>query len=1140
MAAKGSPEELPAGWSLQFNVLKTGRKIKHYVNSSTGQKFFSKDDFLHYIKAHSPQINQPQTMNSLIKRHSKNYQMLPVKKTTAHPKWLPRGWIVELKIRNGSSTSGRRYKCYVDKSTGYRFYSKPEVFRYLKTVKHKSHTTKQGKSFRSVQDPKKVMVQKCTVEDLPPGWTKELKITINANRTRKDPFYTDTVSGYVFRSRRAVQHYLDTGEISKHAFIPKKRHISDNLIDPSVAPKRKKPEHPAIVRQHSTGKGISNLGSAKLSEPGTSRKGCSVTKMSEPMLSVDPKAVILPEKHSEGNVMSYGAKSKEISTCSRLTMPKAEVPMRNLGQKVDIDDKRLIPNNGSLHVQAQNAVKMAGNVIIRSCRRNGDNNSSLSNNNRGLTFPRRSSRRLAGLDPELVVVIADLQSSDAGKTTNVDKNSSDVCNANLETSGKRRGRMAITKPVLFQMHPKNNVISACAKTNQSTLPQSEVSKRNKDEKADHGNELILNINPRDQKYLESGMKRHHRRHDNGLSVSNNKKGLNLPHRFSRRLAGLEPELVQATTNLQYSDAGELTDAEKVSSDVGHAAFSRAECSREGEDKIATSEPMLFVHLPGGIPLCSDAAPVERPVMSQSMLPEAQLSNRNQYKVIYDDKKLAFNNGADIVQEQISFDSGMKRSCTINDQHKSSNPNKKKGHSLPCFSSKRLALKPKSVPAALSHLHTVQNATHCHERIPVTGLSSDFVDDAFQQPRVKPRTELLEISSSDANNLLFRQPSNKSNYSLHDQISFKELQKLETDKAKDDKLEPGHTPPFEEFWSDPCLAFAFKTLTGAIPIEKALADAIPGENAVESVGVSTPAAHSMGENNLLVDSIEKTSNEKIVYENNLLAKSIEKCGDTKILKKPRRPINRKELNLSRRCSKQLFGGEAEPADKTIFVVHALAVANIKAGKTTVKSSLTHCSFLEQDRASQLHQSGAVANAGKTTLHIEPWKEDKEHPHHHTVSEKPCHWLDMEKMNVDEPGSQPFTFGDYWWSESCLEFAFKTLTGTIPIDDNLSTPGYFQQQVGTSQTKREGDLQQQANTFNAQRDVSLALPDIGLPNFFQNDISPHFDTPEKQLLSHSTLASSNPSLLSPGNVSLPSCSYIGSQQPHLYSNKVFMKS
>ncbi|XP_052170225.1 uncharacterized protein LOC127786458 [Diospyros lotus] len=44
--------------------------------------------------------------------------------------WLPPGWTVEVKVRK----NGKKDKCYIDSSTGLKFFSKPEVFRYLNNI----------------------------------------------------------------------------------------------------------------------------------------------------------------------------------------------------------------------------------------------------------------------------------------------------------------------------------------------------------------------------------------------------------------------------------------------------------------------------------------------------------------------------------------------------------------------------------------------------------------------------------------------------------------------------------------------------------------------------------------------------------------------------------------------------------------------------------------------------------------------------------------------------------------------------------------------------------------------------------------------------------------------------------------------
>jgi hypothetical protein len=236
MVSRNSSDWLPSGWTVELKVQKSGREIRSYTNLETGQKFFSKDDVIHFIKVRSSDGRKPQPTNRRIKKQSKIKSKPLVAKTNEHlefPDWLPNGWNVEVRTRNSGPRIGAKYKCYIDPSTGCRFYSKPRVLRYLKTVKRKTWTPKKRKTNAGMSS---VVVEKHKVEDLPPGWIKEIKIKKNANGTRKDPYYTDPRSGYVFRSKQDVLRYLESGEISRHAFKPKKSCINnEELINSEIS-----------------------------------------------------------------------------------------------------------------------------------------------------------------------------------------------------------------------------------------------------------------------------------------------------------------------------------------------------------------------------------------------------------------------------------------------------------------------------------------------------------------------------------------------------------------------------------------------------------------------------------------------------------------------------------------------------------------------------------------------------------------------------------------------------------------------------------------------------------------------------------------------------------------------------------------
>ncbi|KAI4340871.1 hypothetical protein MLD38_025669 [Melastoma candidum] len=81
-----------------------------------------------------------------------------------------------------------------------------------------------------------VVVEKCVAEGLPMGWTKEIKVTKKNGNVRRDPYYTDPTSGYVFRSMKDVLRYLKTGDIGRLAFKPKDKSSSELELEDGETP----------------------------------------------------------------------------------------------------------------------------------------------------------------------------------------------------------------------------------------------------------------------------------------------------------------------------------------------------------------------------------------------------------------------------------------------------------------------------------------------------------------------------------------------------------------------------------------------------------------------------------------------------------------------------------------------------------------------------------------------------------------------------------------------------------------------------------------------------------------------------------------------------------------------------------------
>ncbi|KAJ0966717.1 hypothetical protein J5N97_023634 [Dioscorea zingiberensis] len=143
------------------------------------------------------------------------------------PEWLPDGWIMELR----TTRSGSKYRCYIDPFTGSKFYSGKDALRHLKDGKLHSPKPSLKRSLNTNMDNVISQVE-LSPDGLPRGWVKETKFRksgIYKSGVRKDPYYIDPVTGYVFRSLKDTVHYINTGEISKHAFLPKNRDNSNTF-----------------------------------------------------------------------------------------------------------------------------------------------------------------------------------------------------------------------------------------------------------------------------------------------------------------------------------------------------------------------------------------------------------------------------------------------------------------------------------------------------------------------------------------------------------------------------------------------------------------------------------------------------------------------------------------------------------------------------------------------------------------------------------------------------------------------------------------------------------------------------------------------------------------------------------------------
>lgn len=340
-----SPEWLPPGWIVEVKTRlggpRYGDNYKCYI-SPAGKKFYSKTQVTQFLnsaannstpisneKKHTieesssnlevSQTQTPKEDQGRITRKRKSVMDNQTPKTVSPAAvaaqnntedGLPTGWIKELRSRTCPSGI-RKDPYYIDPVSGYEFRSKRDVLRYLETgdirkcvikpkkrdpesaskdihhnieesssklevsqtpksLEDNSHVSKRRKSGVD-KSPAKIVspvaVQNGSESELPPGWIKEYKTRRVARGIRKDPYYTDPVSGYVFRSKKDVFRYIETGDISKCAMKPTKGEpgststdISQNTEKSSPKPKVSPNKKPMKVKRHISKKKKAGIG----------------------------------------------------------------------------------------------------------------------------------------------------------------------------------------------------------------------------------------------------------------------------------------------------------------------------------------------------------------------------------------------------------------------------------------------------------------------------------------------------------------------------------------------------------------------------------------------------------------------------------------------------------------------------------------------------------------------------------------------------------------------------------------------------------------------------------------------------------------------------------------------------------------
>ncbi|PWA79044.1 DNA-binding domain-containing protein [Artemisia annua] len=264
MSSDDWPEWLPGDWTVQIRKIDQ-KKVKCYVDPQ-GHKCYSKPQVLDHLSktnkstanesAHTndgPESTPPiqGTDGTLVEagdRSSSEPHTSP--NEVGMSNWLPDGWTEEVKIRKGGRSAGTKYRIYTDPITGQKFFSRPQVQKYLGTLNDspavvktptdnaekrqsateisQSGSVKKESASARFSSEYQVVSRTTTVEGLPEGWIKEVRTRKRGGANRKDPFYLDPSSDYAFFSKKDALRYLETGDVTKCVIKPVRRNADDS------------------------------------------------------------------------------------------------------------------------------------------------------------------------------------------------------------------------------------------------------------------------------------------------------------------------------------------------------------------------------------------------------------------------------------------------------------------------------------------------------------------------------------------------------------------------------------------------------------------------------------------------------------------------------------------------------------------------------------------------------------------------------------------------------------------------------------------------------------------------------------------------------------------------------------------------
>ncbi|XP_043716800.1 uncharacterized protein LOC122664848 isoform X4 [Telopea speciosissima] len=738
MGIEKSPEWLPPGWIRETKERSDGKTDSYYINLKTGEKCRSKIE----VARHTKSGNLCNRMPQQIKRCTRDNENQVVQMEDV-PKWLPTDWSMVVQTRKSGNRVGQKYKCYIAPITGFKLYSKRQVFSYLKTGKRRSRASEPNErdiGMHSTESARKVVVEKHTEEVFPLGWIKEIKVTELASEpSGRDIKMHSTKSA----SKVVVEEHTEEGlppgwikeiKVTQLASEPNERDIGMHSTESASK---------VVVEKH-TEEGL---------PPGWIKE-IKVTQLAY-RIRKDPyyiDSVTGYEFRSKKDVFRY-LESGDIRRC------KIRPKKRQISGMESIDGE-IFPHT------AEKRHKIEGNATRRSL------------------FTGQSSKSSKAVEDELVLESSVVEECLPLSSAALDgENSQMLSEAHQESEGIKNVECKLV----------------CAENGFMSAPGAEVSpERESMEKlhsADKESSKLISGAQESGGLGNMVCAERSLISDHAADMYPVKQPSEKPHdaygessrlisaaQESRGLENTEEKMVCVEKGIISAPAAKIS-PEKQPSEKPHSV------NRESSElfSVAQQESEGLVHAENGF----NSAPSAR------VSPKKQLSEKSLGK----NKKRA-------------------QLCTSNSQDGKELP-------VPRRASKRLAgLRAELAPnleMSERSLGMVAKQSVDLEANPAIGVnpSSCNLQASMQvvPPEAAARVATTPYTSRGSGVLLDGNSSKEGDKPPGDQAVMEDLiGKLESEKQSTEKPESPFVLPFGDSWPDPCLEFAFKTLTGAIPVD----------------------------------------------------------------------------------------------------------------------------------------------------------------------------------------------------------------------------------------------------------------------------------------------------------------------------------